>query len=245
MDDDPAMEVAIRSLGRLALFNEYSKQNLLKREDICRLCLPDHPRRFNELIAKGNAVLNDKLGMSLVPVPTNSRRPHSSAQTGNARKLAVRKKLKPPTIAGYALVSTLTPEERAKVAPYRHSKPLELALLSIVLVFIKLSDEQRIDVSDLSRQLSQLGLDRLTELPLRDMLDRWTRQKYVYTMREGEEDQVFVLCGGRAMVEFPNDELVQFVADLSYSAGTPEDGSEDGIGRQTIVSRLSAAFTDC
>lgn len=247
--EDPFMELAVRTLIRMALFNERTKQPL-KREDMARTCLSGQSRRFPDLLERANAELQDTFGMRLVPIEASSGRASSAASTSAARRQAVAKKQHGP--AQYILVSALTTEQHGRLLGLRHSRLVELGLLAVVLLFTRLTGGQ-LAQEELERQVVALGYPTLSPMecrPLPQLVEVWTRQRYLSTYKrlpaDADAEELMVGWGPRAFVEFPPQHLVFLCMDMVEHLEMHADESTQDLDREAaavhLQQRLNAAL---
>ena len=233
---DAVLEVAVKALVRLALMNERTKQ-FLKREDIVKTCIPDQPRRFNELLKATNDELDAVFGMKLVPVAPNPKLSVPASlglSSHHSRKQAVNQNHnnthnKQPQ--KYALVSTLDSREREKVAENRLDHvSVELGLLALTLCYIRLGNGQML-VDDLVKifKSSFAGLEDACGRPYKSLLDDWLKAKYLQLHNSRPDaDGELVGWGPRSVIEFPQEALVYFVMAISDILTRTDSNDADG-----------------
>jgi hypothetical protein len=250
---DAVLQLATRSLIRLALFNERSKRHFFKREDIVKICLPEHPRRFNDLLATANAALEEQLGMRLVPVEVGPRQSSQDrTSTAASRRRAVTNAKSSGAEKHYALVSTLPPKGRLAVSEHRDKTQSHLiGLLALALTVIKLSNG-RLPVPDLMHFFKTIDKDiedfciGAHSVTLASLIqDKWCKQRYLVVSRSDEGDVEWVRWGPRAGVEFGDGLLADLIVDIyecvEMSVG---DGGGDceGLGVDRLRERLAVIF---
>lgn len=235
--NEAVIELATNLLIRLALLNERTKR-FLKREDIIKVCIPECPRHFNELIEATNVKLANIFGMSLVPVysskKVNLQATSNHISTSQSRRRAV-EQAKNKTVSGYVLVSTLTKEEKGDISEERpQSLLIEIGFMSMVLCFVKLSGGQ-INLEDLVKHLEVFYKeDQLACIgrTVHVLLDALCKQKYITIFNHADGEKV--MWGARAEVEFKKEDITAFLVDL-YKQST---SNEDDVHR--LQERLSA-----
>ncbi|KAI8820592.1 MAGE family-domain-containing protein [Fimicolochytrium jonesii] len=207
----------VKDLVRLALAMEQRRQPL-KREDITKRVLKDHPRAFNVVFERAQERLRSTFGMEMAELTTRDKR--QTATQAARRAATATQTAKSTSTRSYVLRSTLTPQERAAVVDWGDEE-FVMVLLCIILGII-LVNGKRIEEGDLTTYLKRLGLNLTSPRPHRtlglisDHITTFTKHAYLDKVKTPgvDADVVEYSWGPRAKVECSERDMVAFVVGV-------------------------------
>ncbi|ORX57663.1 MAGE protein, partial [Hesseltinella vesiculosa] len=203
-----------KDLVRYALACE-QKKTPIRRDDIRKRILQDHPRHFNTVFGRTQKVLQEMLGMKLIELPLREKPGHRAKTSAEATTShgTAKTYILCNILAGDFDVCSITHETSDKFTMF--------GVLYIVLALV-LVNEQQLSEGDLIRSLTKVGLTKsLTEDELVDMLNMFVKQGYLIRSKQSEHSdgtaqvQSEYQWGPRAKAELTHKGLVNFITSVS------------------------------
>ncbi|KAI8916932.1 MAGE family-domain-containing protein [Powellomyces hirtus] len=204
----------VKDLVRLALASEHRRQPL-KREDITKKILKDHPRSFSAVYDGAQSRLRGTFGMEMIELATREKRQPTNQAS---RRAAAAKSDKVTMSRSYVLRSTLSADEREAVIDWNEEEP-SMVLLCVVLGIIHVSG-RKIEEGFLLSHLKRLGLRRETRHPVLgtpdDFLADFTKRAYLDKVKvaTADADTFEYSWGPRAKVELKEEDLLTFMCEV-------------------------------
>ncbi|CAG8628873.1 5161_t:CDS:2 [Paraglomus brasilianum] len=212
-------ERKVKDVVRLALCSEL-RRTPMRREDILKKVLVNHPKAYNQVMAAADTRLRDVFGMTIAELPTKERR--NVIGSTAARRAAANKDRPTTTYVKSYMLKNVIPQEhrRSELINWRNDEPamgLLMVILSLILVNGRvLTDDQ---LNHYFRRLYLTENHHEVFDNIGEVVNTFVKQGYLDkvklasadTSRSSDKDHYEYYCGPRAKVEIKESNMIGFI----------------------------------